>query len=70
MQRQRPEIVARAQRDIERVELDLIIMLAAAQTVDVDAVDAEQDGFTVQDERVRPVAQRGLNNALVPALQS
>jgi hypothetical protein len=41
VQRQRPEVVARAHQDVERVELDLLIMLAAMQAVEVgDAVDA------------------------------
>ena len=66
MQRQWAEIVARAHQDVERVELDLVIMLSAMQAVEVgDPVDAEQHRFAVQDEGVGPVAQRGLDNARV-----
>jgi hypothetical protein len=48
MQRQRPEVVARAHQDVEGVELDLVIVLAAVQAVEVgDAVDAEQQALAL-----------------------
>jgi len=52
VQRQWAEIVARAHQDVERVELDLVIMLSAMQAVEVgDPVDAEQHRFAIQDEK-------------------
>jgi len=71
VQRQWAEIVARAHQDVERVELDLVIMLSAMQAVEVgDPVDAEQHRFAIQDEGVGPVTQCGLDNRGYRLLQS
>jgi hypothetical protein len=65
---QSPLVVARAHQDVKGVELDIVIMLAAMQAVEVgDTVDAEQHGFAINDEGVEPVTQRGFDNARVPA---
>ena len=60
MQRQFPQIVAIQRQDIERVELNLVIMPAGVQTVEIgDAVDAQQHRLAIDDERSRSVLQRG-----------
>src|SRR3981189_162847 len=63
VQRQFPQIVAIQRQDIERVELNLVIMPAGVQTVEIgDAVDAQQHRLAIDDERSRSVLQRGLDD--------
>jgi hypothetical protein len=41
----------RLDEDVGRAELDLVVMLARMQGVEVgDAIDAEDDGFAINDE--------------------
>ena len=43
-------------------------VLAAVQAIEVgDAVDAEQHGFSIQDEGVGPVTQSGFGDPRIPA---
>src|SRR5215211_5877614 len=47
-----------ADEDSKGVELDLLVMLAAVQTVEIrDAIDARQYGFAIDDERGRAMAR-------------
>jgi hypothetical protein len=63
VQRQFPQIIAIQRQDIERVELNLVIMPAGVQTVEIgDAVDAQQHRLAIDDERSRSVLQRGLDD--------
>ena len=63
-----PEILAVADQHVEGVELDLGIVLAAMQPVEVgDAVDTEQHGLAVDHERCIPIAQRGLGDQRISA---
>ncbi len=41
VQRQRPEIVALAHQDVERIELDLLVVLAAVQAVEIGDPSAQ-----------------------------
>ena len=53
------EILAVAREDVEGVEHDLIVMLSGVQSVEIrDAVNTEQHGLALDDERTIPVAQR------------
>src|SRR5207245_4055208 len=52
VQRQFPQIVAIQRQDIERVELNLVIMPAGVQTVEIgDAVDAQQNSLAIDTDR-------------------
>src|SRR6266566_6772820 len=55
-------------QDIEGVELHLVIVLSRMQGVEIgDAVDAENDRFTVNDELLLLVLQRGLDDPGITA---
>ena len=57
MQWKLAEILAVAYEDVEGVEHDFIVMLSGVQTIEIrDAVNAEQDGLAVEDERTIPIA--------------
>jgi hypothetical protein len=63
MQGKPPQIVAIEGKDIEGVELDLVVVLPAVQPVEVrDAVNAEKDGFTIKDKLLGPDATGGVND--------
>ena len=63
VQGQGAKIVATIDQDIEGVELDLVIVPAAVQAVEVrDPVDPEQHGFAIEHKRARPDAKRGLGD--------
>ena len=52
----------------EGEKLDFFVMLTRVQAVEVrSAVHAEQHSFTVQDEGIGPVTQRGFDDARVAA---
>jgi hypothetical protein len=62
-ERQPAEILAVADQAIEGVELDLMVVPARVQAVEIrPAVDAEQHGFAVDDKGRIAVTQRGLND--------
>ena len=71
-QRQLAQILAVADQHIEGVELDLGIVPARVQAVEIgDAVDAEQHGLAIDDERAVAIAQRGLDDqriAIAPVM--
>ena len=51
------KILTVAHEDVEGVEHDLIVMLSGVQSVEIrDAVNTEQHGLAVEDERTTPVA--------------
>ena len=57
MQWKLAEILAVAYEDVEGVEYDFIVMLSGVQTIEIrDAVNAEQHGLAVEDERTTPMA--------------
>jgi hypothetical protein len=48
---------------VESIELDLMIVLAGMKRVEIrDVVNAEYDGFTIEDKLLVPVLQRGLDD--------
>ena len=52
MQRQLPQILSIERQDIEGVKLDFLVMLTGMQPIEIgDAIDAEQYGLTIDDER-------------------
>ena len=60
-ERQPPKILAIADQDIEGVELDLGIVSARVQAVEIGpAINAEQHGFAIEDEGGVAVTERGL----------
>ena len=60
-ERQLAEILAVADQAIEGVELDLGIVLARMQAVEIAAaVDTEQHGFAIEDEGAIPITERSL----------
>ena len=68
-QRQAAEILAIAHQDVEGVELDLGIVSARVQGVEIGpAINAEQNGFAIEDEGGVAVTQRGLRGSL-PGVQ-
>ena len=57
------QVLAAKRKDVERIELNLVIMLARVQGVEVrGAVDAEHHGLAVDDELLLAVLQRGLDD--------
>ena len=57
------ELLAVAHQHIEGVELDLVIVPARAQAVEIRSpVDAKQHRFAVDYERAVPVTQRGFKD--------
>ena len=57
------ELLAVAHQHIEGVELDLVIVPARAQAVEIPSpVDAKQHRFAVDYERAVPVTQRGFKD--------
>jgi len=62
-QRQPAKILAVADQDIEGVELDLGIVSARVQAVEIGpAINAEQHGFAIEDEGGVAVTERGLSH--------
>jgi hypothetical protein len=50
-QGQGAQIVAIQRQDVEGIELHFIVVLAGMERIEIgDAVDAEHDGFAVEDE--------------------
>jgi hypothetical protein len=65
-ERKRAHVVAVTGEHIEGVKLDLLVVLAGMQRVEIrDAIDAKDDGLTVDDELLHPVLQRGLDDPRV-----
>jgi hypothetical protein len=55
-----------AARNIEGVKLDLVVLLAAVQPLEIrDAVDAEQHRLAIDYERAGAVLERGLDDARI-----
>ena len=66
-QRQLADVFSVAHQHIERIELDLLVMLPAVQALKIrSAIDAQQDRFPIDHKRVLPVAQRGFPNQRKP----
>jgi hypothetical protein len=66
VQRQLSQIVALQRQDVEGVELNLVIMPARVQPIEIgNAVDAMQDRLAIDDERSCAVSQRGLDDQRV-----
>jgi hypothetical protein len=58
-----PEIVAAFNQDVEGAELDLLVMLAGMQCIDVgDAFHTEDYGLAVEDEARLPDLASGLHD--------
>ena len=61
-------MIADGSQDVEDLELDLVLMPAAVQRVEVgDAVHPEHHRFAVDDKRPMPVLQRRLDDPRVAA---
>jgi len=57
------QVLAIGDQDIEGVELDFGVMPASMQSLEIrNPIDAQQHGFAVDDERTRPVLQRGFDD--------
>jgi hypothetical protein len=68
VKRQLPQIVSIQGNDIERVELDLVIVLPAVQPVKVgDAINAKEDCLAIKDKPRGSDATGGLDNEGVSA---
>jgi hypothetical protein len=62
-QGKRAQIIAIERQNVEGIELHLVIVLAGMRRVEIgDAVNAEDDGFAIDDELLVFVLQRGLND--------
>ena len=74
-ERQAPQVVAIHGQHVERDQLDLVVVSVGMQGVEVGiAVDAADDGLTIDHKMALPIPARGLDNArvalrpVVPAL--
>jgi hypothetical protein len=62
-QRQRAQVVAVRGKQVERVQLHLVVMLAGDEGVEVGhAVNSKHHGLTINDEMVLPDLARGLDD--------
>jgi hypothetical protein len=68
VQRKLSQIVAFQDKDIEGVELDLVVVLSAVQSVEVgDPVHSKEHGLTIKDELLGPDAAGSLNDQRIAA---
>ena len=67
-QRRLAQILAVVDQHVERIELHLIIVLAAVQAVEIRSpVDAQQQGLAVDHERAVAISKCGLGDQRKPA---
>lgn len=68
MQGELSQILTIEGQDIESIELHLVIVLLAMESIEIgDPVYSEQDCFSVDDELLRSDAQRGLYDERIAA---
>jgi hypothetical protein len=66
-ERQFPQVLAIERENVERIELNLVIMPARMQAVEIrDAVHAQQHRLAIDHKRTGEVAQRGFDDSGIP----